>query len=78
MRLLTLEEVEREIHDITTRTWPRDLVLPMKNLYRTTPPTIGVILRKEDIIEPNVQTDDGDLIPYASLKAMIEDGWVVD
>jgi hypothetical protein len=77
MRILTLQEVEHEIQAITTRTWPLDPTLPMKNLYRV-PPTIGYILRKEDIIEPIVRTHDGQLLPYESLKAMIEDGWVVD
>jgi hypothetical protein len=77
MRILTLQEVERELDAITTRTWPLDLVLPMKNLYQA-PPLIGYIIRKEDIIEPTVQMHDGQLIPYESLKAMIEAGWVVD
>lgn len=77
MRLLTLQEVERELTAITTRTWPLDPVLPMKNLYRV-PPTIGWILRKEDIIEPNVHAEEGILMTYESLKEMIEAGWVAD
>lgn len=81
MRILTAEEVSKEIHDITTREWPMKTMLFMKNLYRDNPPNIGVLIRTNNVIESKVRVvnnGEGEFIPYASLKAMVEDGWVVD
>jgi hypothetical protein len=81
MRILTAAEVEREIHDINTRQWPLTTMLFMKNLYQRHPPSIGVLLRKGGIIEPQVrivESGEGKYVPYESVKLMVEDGWVAD
>lgn len=77
LRLLTADEVTREINDITTRRWPLS-VLFMKNLYQRHPPHIGAIIRKDNDIVPNVRIGQGQIVPYETLRAMVEDGWVVD
>jgi len=82
MRTLTPSEVENEVKDISTKPWPLFDMLFMKNLYNTNPPHIGVLLRKNDVIEPRVKVLDngaeGEFIPYESIKALVEAGWVVD
>jgi hypothetical protein len=52
----------------------------MRNLYDRYPPNIGYIERKDQVIVPTVITaqKEGQLIPYETLKLMVEDGWVVD
>lgn len=78
MRILTAEEVEREVHDINTRAWPLSTVIFMKNLYAKHPPHIGALVRRDGVIEPNVRYGEGKFIPYESIKALVEAGWVAD
>ncbi len=82
-RQLSAEEVEVEVRDIETRTWPHNSVLPMKNLYDR---RVGCIFRTYDggadtivpeIILPDKGVKDCSLT-YPSLKVMVEAGWVVD
>jgi hypothetical protein len=80
MRIMTADEVSKELHDIKTRKWPLS-VLFMKNLYERHPPNIGYIERKGDVIVPAIKTvrhHEGRLIPYETLKTMVEDGWIAD
>jgi hypothetical protein len=79
LRRLTAEEVDREVRDITTRTWPQNSVLCVKNFYdRRT----GCIFRTYDggpeTIQPTVVFPHDDPVAYSSLKGMVEAGWVVD
>ena len=83
MRKLTVEEVEKEVRDIETRTWPLAHTLPVKNLYDG---RFGAILRDggPETIRPHVVPGKfvggamGEVTAYPSLKAMVEAGWVVD
>jgi hypothetical protein len=77
VRRLTNDEVDQEVRDIETRTWPHDnSVLPMKNLYDG---RRGLIFRTHErgIVAEVVFTDSRQ-VTYPSLKAMVESGWVVD
>jgi hypothetical protein len=82
MRILTADEVSKEIRDIENRPWPLGgTVLFMKNLYQRYPPSIGYIERKKHVIIPSVRVvkdHEGQWVPYETLKAMVEDGWVPD
>lgn len=78
-RRLTSEEVAKEVRDITTRTWPHNSMLVMKNLYDR---RSGCIFRTYDggpeTIVPEVVFPKEDPIKYPSLQEMVEAGWVVD
>ena len=84
MRRLTEAEVTKEVEDIKTRPWPHNSVLPMKNLYDHQDRRVGTIFRTydggPDTIVPEIVLPSKDVPPikYASLKALVEDGWVVD
>jgi hypothetical protein len=77
-RRLTSEEVDREVRDITTRPWPNNPTLPVKNLYDG---RVGSIFRRHDggpeTIVPEVVTVLRTLT-FPSLQVMVEAGWVVD
>ncbi len=80
-RRLTPEEVEKEVRDIETRTWPHVSVLAMKNLYDR---RIGCIFRTYDggpetiVPEVTLPGKEDRSLTYPSLKVMVEAGWVVD
>lgn len=76
MRTLTAEEVSKELNDIDNREWPMGLVLPVKNLYDG---RLGQIRRGvfQGIVS-EVLLADGSKVPFPTLRAMIEAGWVAD
>lgn len=79
MRKLTDQDVQKELSDIDR--WPSyaEFVF-MKNLYDG---RCGLILRKKDrgnapiTLQPYEESD-GDPVTGASLKDLIQEGWVVD
>ena len=81
MRRLTAEEVAKEVSDIETKPWPHRSVLPVKNLYDDRK---GCIFRKygegpEWIVpEITIPKDGTTPVKFASLRAMVEAGWVAD
>ena len=84
LRKLTEAEVEKEVRDITTHTWPHESVLSLKNLYNVNKDhSHGCIFRTHgygpDTIVPEVVFPGQDApVMYASIKEMVEAGWVVD
>jgi hypothetical protein len=80
-RKLTVAEVEKEVRDITTRTWPLNSVLRMKNLYDQ---RVGCIFRTYDGGPGTIQSEvffpekAVPSAPYLTLTAMVDAGWVVD
>lgn len=80
MKRLSPEEVTREVHDITTRPWPQNSALRMKNLYDQ---RLGVIFRTwnggpETIIPTIMEGGTHKETAYKTVQALVEAGWVVD
>lgn len=79
-RRLTSEEIDQEVQDITTRPWPHNSVLPVKNLYDR---RLGAIFRTHDggpetIIAEIIFPDNTKPVAFENLRAMVEAGWVAD